>query len=554
MIKPSIISVADQELLEEFRLAFVDSKQGIGTEFQQAMQAHGFDEQHPLTGFFSDMLLSDGEALMKLCFGTADGSDSRSIIAIFDSYLACLARQAPLVIKDAVKIRRTMEALRRLAFYYMSMALGLRETAENSRPDAELFDHNTGMLNQEGFTVSLDFLLKDESNWNVAVVLLEFGYSMSMPDAIASLQQEIAQRLMQVARDGDLVARISPKRWILGLRQIKSVAFANLAALKLQRLFEKPMVVAGYPIFLKLRIGVAMAPEYGKQADQLLRVAIEAARWAATTEDGVQFYSEAVGLRGTREYGLGERLRKALFENALELHYQPQFSMSRNRVVGLEALVRWTLPEGQVPPLLIIGTIEQENIVPQFTQWLIHTSFRNFADFRRQGIETTLSINLMNQMFALEELPEILTQAANVWKIPLDQVVLEVNEGSLLSDIDTTMWQIERLRETGISISMDDFGTGYASMTYLSRLEIDELKIDHSFIRAIPLSYRDKNVVRAIINLAVNFNLNIVAVGVETEDIARIIEELGCDIIQGSWVSQPLPPEKLVAWFKQNPL
>jgi EAL domain-containing protein (putative c-di-GMP-specific phosphodiesterase class I)/GGDEF domain-containing protein len=499
------------------------------------------------------MLLNDGEAPVKLCFGTADGPDARSIIMIFDSYLACLARRAPLVLKDAVKIRRTLEALRRLAFHYMSMALELREAAESTRPDADLFDQNTGMLNQEGFTVSLDFLLKDESNWNVAVVLLEFGFSMSMPDAIASMQQEIAQRLMQVAREGDLVARISPKRWVLGLRQIKSVAFANLAALKLHRLFEKPVVIGGCPVFFKLRIGVAMAPEYGSQADKLQRAAVEAARWAVNSEDGIQFYSEAVSLGDSREDGLGERLRKALFENALEMYYQPQFSMSRNCVVGLEALLRWSVPEGQVPPLLIIETIERENIVPQFTQWLIHTSFRNFADFRRQGIETTLSINLMNQMFALEELPDTLTQAANVWKVPLDQVILEVNEGSLLNDIDTTLWQIGRLRETGVSISMDDFGTGYASMTYLSRLEIDELKVDRSFVRAIPLSYRDKNVVRAIINLAVNFNLNVVAVGVESEDMARIIEELGCDIIQGSWISQPLSPEKLVDWFKNDP-
>lgn len=146
----------------------------------------------------------------------------------------------------------------------------------------------------------------------------------------------------------------------------------------------------------------------------------------------------------------------------------------------------------------------------------------------------------------------MLAQAADVWKVPADKIVLEITENSIFDDIDGTIRQIRQLKEIGVDISLDSFGTGYSSMSYLSKLEIDELKIDQSFIQAMPTSTRDRAIVRAIANLAANFNLTLVAVGVETVEAATSLKELGCDVIQGYWISKPLSPEMLIRWWNER--
>jgi EAL domain-containing protein (putative c-di-GMP-specific phosphodiesterase class I) len=328
------------------------------------------------------------------------------------------------------------------------------------------------------------------------------------------------------------------------------VAQAEFAAQKLRRQFEESFIVLDRSVSPAIRIGVALSPDHGSSGESLQRAAFKAARWSAHNDENIQYYSPTIDLENSRNRNLGDMLRKALFENALTLQYQPQFSLSGNRVVGLEALLRWESPEGRIPPPIMLELVEREGLVPQLTQWLINTAFRHFAVFRREGIDTTLSINLLSQNFCQEEFPEMLAQAADVWKVPADKIVLEITENSIFDDIDGTIRQIRQLKEIGVNISLDGFGTGYSSMSYLSKLEIDELKIDQSFIQAMPTSTRDMAIVRAIANLAANFNLTLVAVGVETVEAATSLKELGCDVIQGYWISKPLSPDMLIRWWK----
>jgi EAL domain-containing protein (putative c-di-GMP-specific phosphodiesterase class I)/GGDEF domain-containing protein len=549
-MNPLNISLADQELLEDFRRALLENKLTVGAEFEQDMRHYGLGEDRALADFFSGLLMGEGEALVKERFGRAGGPVSHQIISLFDSYLACIARRAASVFTDAVTTRRTLEALRRVAFHYMSVAVHSHVAASMMPQDEELFDPNTGMLNQEGFLAAIDYLVEDEANLTFAVIMLELDFGMSVTDAAGFLQQEVAQRLLHVAREGDLVARLSPQRWALGLCRLESVAQAELAAQKLRRQFEESFIVLDRSVSPAIRIGVALSPDHGSSGESLQRAAFKAARWSAHNDENIQYYSPTIDLENSRNRNLGDMLRKALFENALTLHYQPQFSLSGNRVVGLEALLRWESPEGRIPPPIMLELVEREGLVPQLTQWLINTAFRHFAVFRREGIDTTLSINLLSQNFCQEEFPEMLAQAADVWKVPADKIVLEITENSIFDDIDGTIRQIRQLKEIGVNISLDGFGTGYSSMSYLSKLEIDELKIDQSFIQAMPTSTRDMAIVRAIANLAANFNLTLVAVGVETVEAATSLKELGCDVIQGYWISKPLSPDMLTRWWK----
>lgn len=552
-MKTRFISVSDQELLVEFRQAMRDRNLTIGVEFDEDMQQSGLEDITGLADLFSDLLLTDGEQLVQKCFSNRHDLTIRRIVALFDNYLNCLSRRVVAVLEDPTISRRTLDALRKLSFHYLTIALESQALASQSVEEVRFFDHGTGALNQEGFAIAIDFLMESSPESTLAVLLLEFDSRSCSQDVIASMQHEISNRVLQVVREGDLVAQLLPTRWAFGLRQLQSEAHANLAALKLKRLFEKPLDPSDRSTLLKSRIGIAMAPDHGNRADQLLRSALAAATGASRNIDGIQFYSQMGEAEGAYLLDLVSKLRRALFENLLELHYQPQFSISENRVVGLEALLRWPMSDGNVPPPLIVEIIESENLVPQFTQWVLHTALRNFSEFRRQGIDTTLSINLLPMNFSQEELPEIVSQAIDVWRVPAGKIVLELTESSLINNLDVAIRQIRRLKEIGVKVSMDDFGTGYSSMAYLSRLDIDELKIDQSFVRSMLSSKRDMGIVQAIVNLAANFNLSLVAEGVETSEAASVIHQLGCDTIQGYWISRPLSADNLLAFFKTQP-
>jgi EAL domain-containing protein (putative c-di-GMP-specific phosphodiesterase class I)/GGDEF domain-containing protein len=549
---PSVISQADRELLEAFSLALVEHNLNIGEEFQQEMQCCGFGGDRELTTFFAGMLLNADNLLIKARFGSSRAPESRQVITLFDAYLLCLARRAASLLNDAITTRRTLEAARRLAFHYMAEAIQACEAAARMPHAEEWFDAGTGMLNQEGFLAALDYLMEDDANRNLAVILLEIDYGVTTPDFAVPVQQQIAQRLLQVAREGDLAARISSQRWALGLSHVKSVDQAILAARKLKRQFEQPLVISDRTRTATSRIGIAMTPEHGNRAELLQRLALKAARWATHADQNIQVYNPVIDLEHTHSRQLGTLLRQALFENSLQLHYQPIFSFSKNRVVGLEALLRWESPQGFVPPALMLELIDHEGLAPQLTQWLLHNALRHYSAFLRQGIDVDLSVNLLPQNFIQDDFPEIVAQILDVWRVPVERITFEIMESSIFDDIETTARQIERLKALGLKLAMDNFGVGYSSMSYLSQLDIDQLKIDQSFIRAMLTSDRDEAIVKAIAHLAENFGLTLVAEGVESGEIADRVRQLGCDVIQGYWICKPLSPEQFIAWWREN--
>jgi EAL domain-containing protein (putative c-di-GMP-specific phosphodiesterase class I)/GGDEF domain-containing protein len=549
---PSVISQADRELLEAFHLALTERDLNVGEEFLQEMQACGLGEDRELATFFSGMMLNGDDLLIKMRFGSSGAPESSRIVALFDAYLLCLARRAASLLTDPVITRRTLEAVRRLAFHYMAEAISASESAPKMPHASEWFDPHTGLLNQEGFLAALDYLLEDDANRNLAAILLELDYGVTTPDFATPVQQEIARRLLHVAREGDLAARISSQRWALGLSQVKSADQAMLAAQKLKRQFDQPLVIADRTRSVTSRIGIAMTPEHGNRAELLQRLALKAARWAAHADQNIQVYSPAIDLEHTHSRELGALLRQALFENSLQLHYQPLFSLSQNRVVGVEALLRWESPQGFVPPSLMLELIDNEGLAPHLTQWLLHNALRHYSLFLRQGMDIDLSVNLLPQNFNQDDFPEIVAQILDVWRTPANRITFEIMESSIFDDIETTARQIGKLKALGLMLAMDNFGIGYSSMSYLSRLDIDQLKIDQSFVRSMPASSRDEAIVKAIANLAENFGLTLVAEGVESKEIADRVQQFGCDIIQGYWISKPLSPEQLIVWWREN--
>ena len=246
-------------------------------------------------------------------------------------------------------------------------------------------------------------------------------------------------------------------------------------------------------------------------------------------------------------------LRAALRENDLMLYYQPQLSLQTGMVQGAEALLRWRNVRGEfVPPNIIVDVAERSGLMTELTRWILNTALRHSAEMRVQGIDITLSVNLAAQDLVSPEFVEITDQTLRTWGVPPEKLVLEITEGSMISEVDKVHAVLTRLKEIGVEISVDDFGTGYSSLAYLKRLPLDELKIDQVFVKQMLKDRQDERIVRTIIDLAHNLQLRVVAEGVEDEATLLVLKKLHCDVAQGYCLSKPKPLEEFCAWWLER--
>ena len=273
---------------------------------------------------------------------------------------------------------------------------------------------------------------------------------------------------------------------------------------------------------LRPYIGIANVPELGRDAGQLLMYADIALRFAATDEKGYHVYRMEDYVETESYSGLEIDLGKAIRANDLRVNYQPQIDIRTGRCVSVEALVRWTAPgQREISPAILIGIAESHGLINPLTLLVLNTALRQTAALSDAGVNIGISVNLSPKMLEDEELPQIIQQALDIWGVPATNLTLEITEGSIIKD-SSSLIMLSRLRELGISLSIDDFGTGYSSLAYLKRLPAQELKIDILFVRNIHKSHADKQLVRAIIDLAHNFDMIAVAEGWKTRNIRLV--------------------------------
>jgi EAL domain-containing protein (putative c-di-GMP-specific phosphodiesterase class I) len=216
-------------------------------------------------------------------------------------------------------------------------------------------------------------------------------------------------------------------------------------------------------------------------------------------------------------------------------------------------LIRWTAPWGQqINPGLLVGTAENSGLINPLTLWILNTALRHAAAFSNARVDIGISVNLPPKMLEDKELPQIVQQALDIWGVPAAKLTLEITEGSMMGNIETSIAMLSKLKELGINLSIDDFGTGYSSLAYLKRLPVHELKIDILFVRNMLNSIGDKKLVRTIIDLAHNFDLTAVAEGVEDQQTFDLLRELGCDVAQGFLFSRALPEADFINWYRQR--
>jgi EAL domain-containing protein (putative c-di-GMP-specific phosphodiesterase class I)/GGDEF domain-containing protein len=360
-------------------------------------------------------------------------------------------------------------------------------------------------------------------------------------------------RLRKALRPEDRLAALSDEQVCIVLPRLAHPSQAVLAAVKLLRALDRPIAHEGGSAVLRPCVGVATLPEHGFDPAELLMAADVARHIAATREEGYHVIQPEDRVETEVYRGLDLDLERAIRANELEMHYQPQVDLASGRPVGLEALVRWRhLKAGEVSAEDIVGIAERTGLIGSLTFWILNAALRQCAQWRGAGLAPRISINLSLATLTDRELPGVVDQCLKTWSAAPADVVLEVAESHTLVDAERSVAILTRLKGLGLTLSIDDFGSGFTSLSHLRRLPVDELKIDRPFVRGMLAEKGDMALVRSAIDIGHHFGLRVVAEGAEDPPTVARLRELGCDLVQGHAVSAALTPAAVREWWPKN--
>jgi diguanylate cyclase (GGDEF)-like protein len=437
----------------------------------------------------------------------------------------------------------------------------LRHEAENSLLRMAQYDFLTGLPNRQQLQTQLDKILVDAGKLQRRVAVLCVGlddfkgineqFSYQTGD---QLLLALADRLRAHSGRLGALARLGGDQFALVQADIEQPYEAAELAQSILDDLEAAFALDHQQIRLRATIGITLFPEDGDSTEKLLQKAEQTMTLAKTrSRNRYQFYIASVDTEMRRRRELEKDLRDALVRDQFHLVYQPQISYRDHRVVGVEALIRWQHPEhGLVPPDLFIPLAEQNGTIIAIGEWVLDQACKQLRDWHDQGFsDMRMAVNLSTVQLHHAELPRVINNLMQMYRLPPRSLELEVTETGLMEDISTAAQHLLSLRRSGALIAIDDFGTGYSSLSYLKSLPLDKIKIDKSFVQDLLDDDDDATIVRAIIQLGKSLGMQVIAEGVETlEQEAYIISE-GCHEGQGYFYSKPLPARELVAYLKQ---
>jgi diguanylate cyclase (GGDEF)-like protein len=360
------------------------------------------------------------------------------------------------------------------------------------------------------------------------------------------LLREVVQRLTSYVRKGDTVARFEGDEFSVLLSSISGTENAAEMAQRIQESLKTSFTLDGNELYATASIGISLYPDDGMDAPTLLKNA-GAALYRAKRQGGnnYQFYAADMNARAFKRLSLENQLRRALERSEFTVYYQAQINGDTRQIVGAEALVRWQHPElGLVSPAEFIPLAEDTGLIAPIGEWVLRTACAQNRSWKEMGLAPLrIAVNLSPRQFQQTELVEMVGIALTESGLGPGYLELELTESSIMKNAEQTVATLRQLKEMGVKISIDDFGSGYSSLTYLKHLPLDTLKIDQSFVRDMTTDSNDAAIVMAIIALAHSLKLQVIAEGVETEDQSRFLRLLKCDEMQGYLFSRPLPAE-----------
>lgn len=360
-----------------------------------------------------------------------------------------------------------------------------------------------------------------------------------------------AQRLRSEARESDTVARVGGDEFLVLLEDVGSVADCVRVVARILESLTHPFDLSGKPVQISCSIGVVVHPQQGER-DKLVANA-DAAMYAAKRAggNGYAMFEAHMNSDATEQLELQNELRQAMKRGELALHYQPKIDGKRGRINGVEALLRWDHAErGMIPPLVFIALAERFGLINQLGAWVIDEACRQIADWARKGLRMRVAINLSVHQLREAGLGKRIEDALQFHGVEAAQLLCEITESVAMEDTHATQRTFEDLARIGVFLSIDDFGTGHSSLSYLRRLPAQQLKIDRSFVHDLEHQEDARAVVDAVVRLAHALGLRVVAEGVETSGQRDILLAMRCDELQGFFFARPMPADTLLAWAK----
>jgi diguanylate cyclase (GGDEF)-like protein/PAS domain S-box-containing protein len=393
----------------------------------------------------------------------------------------------------------------------------------------------------------------------VVLLYLDLDHFKSVNDRLGhelgdQLLQTVATRLKSRLRLSDTICRLGGDEFTITLEEVHDNHGWKAVADSLVNILAQPFEIAGHEIWVSGSIGASIFPDDAQSADELIRHA-DMAMYEAKQLGRNRFseFSSILQTETDRKAAIENELRRAIDTKELFLVYQPKYELQTLKPIGFEALLRWDNRKlGFVPPDEFISVAEQCGLIVSIGDWVLNEACEQLASWRRSGhTEITMSVNLSVQQFKHRELIRDVRKALERSQLPTGCLELEITESCVMDSIEYVTGTLLTLRHFGVNLSIDDFGSGYSSMSYLKNLPVDFLKIDKTFVKDIAHSREDSAIVASMITLGHNLGLKVVAEGVEDESALEVLRTLGCDVVQGYLLSKPVSAIMATAVLEQ---
>jgi diguanylate cyclase (GGDEF)-like protein/PAS domain S-box-containing protein len=434
-----------------------------------------------------------------------------------------------------------------------------RKEAEEKLVYLAHYDALTGLPNRVLFFDRLKQALAESRGRRVlsAVMFLDLDRFKIVNDTLGhgigdDLLRQVAGRLSASIRHGDTVSRFSGDEFVVIVKDLHERADARHIAQKVLEAFAEPFAVGGHEIFVSCSMGISLYPSDSANEQALVKDADTAMyRAKESGRNNYQFYTREMNARALYRLNLENSLRHALERGEFRLHYQPKACLRSGRITGLEALLRWERPgHGMVQPAEFIPLLEDTGLVVPVGEWVLHEACRQLQAWRAAGREpVAVAINISARQFAVRNLAEMIKRVLDEHGADPRLIELELTESLLMVNTEEAVRTLEYLKSLGLKLSIDDFGTGYSSLSYLKRFPIDALKIDRSFIDEITTDVDDATITRAVIGMAHNLGLKVVAEGVESREQLSFLSANGCDEAQGFFFAPPQSAADIAQWL-----